>query len=207
MRLRNSREAAAIPEKEEEMPLLLPVAILAMETGPDRDFMEELYRNNALLMYRTAKRHGAEGANADDVVSQSVEKLIKVEHLLRELDPKRRRAYLVAVVRNTARNDARNRRNRRELPDGDAALENCADEGADLWDALLRRCDLDLLRAAMATLSEGDRVLLRMRYYQNQNYAEIAEELGISEGAARTRLSRVLARLRKKYEELQKDGE
>jgi RNA polymerase sigma-70 factor, ECF subfamily len=52
------------------------------------------------------------------------------------------------------------------------------------------------VQAALAQLNEGDRELLVMRYLEQLANAEIAEALGISEGAVKMRHLRALERLR-----------
>ncbi|GAA4713692.1 SigE family RNA polymerase sigma factor [Nocardioides conyzicola] len=54
---------------------------------------------------------------------------------------------------------------------------------------------LDLLDA-LATLPPADRAVLVLRYWEDRSVAETAHDLGISEGAVRTRSLRALQRLR-----------
>src|SRR5262249_43186416 len=57
---------------------------------------------------------------------------------------------------------------------------------------------------ALERLKEGPRKILRLRYYQDRSYHEIATDLGISEGAARAQVCRALRALRRGIEELEK---
>jgi RNA polymerase sigma factor (sigma-70 family) len=52
------------------------------------------------------------------------------------------------------------------------------------------------LRAALAGLSGPDRTVLVLRYLCDLTPAEVAHDLGITEGAVRTRASRAAARVR-----------
>jgi RNA polymerase sigma factor (sigma-70 family) len=49
---------------------------------------------------------------------------------------------------------------------------------------------------AVATLAEADRELIGLRYGSGLDTAEVAQILGIREGSVRTRLWRVLGKLR-----------
>ncbi len=51
------------------------------------------------------------------------------------------------------------------------------------------------LRIALETLSEADRQLLEMRFWENRSIQSIADELGINYSAAAVRLFRLLRRL------------
>ncbi|TME90651.1 MAG: sigma-70 family RNA polymerase sigma factor, partial [Chloroflexi bacterium] len=76
-----------------------------------------------------------------------------------------------------------NRRAKRVI---DAAPEVVPDDSADVTD----------LRRAMSTLDAQTRMVLVLRYYLDLPHSEVARILGVSEGAARVRVHRALARLR-----------
>jgi RNA polymerase sigma-70 factor (ECF subfamily) len=67
-------------------------------------------------------------------------------------------------------------------------------------DAVSQAADLDALNPSMQdaleALSEADRMIVRLRIDERLEYPAVAEALGCSEGAARVRSSRALARLR-----------
>lgn len=57
-----------------------------------------------------------------------------------------------------------------------------------------------LCEAAMHKLSERQRLIVRMRYYEDKTNAEIARALGMSQGNVRVQLSRALDTLEKHVE-------
>jgi RNA polymerase sigma-70 factor (ECF subfamily) len=61
---------------------------------------------------------------------------------------------------------------------------------------LLREEEVGRLLDAVATLGDADRELIGLRYGSGLDTAEVSQILGISEGSVRTRLWRVLGRLR-----------
>ena len=68
---------------------------------------------------------------------------------------------------------------------------------------------LEELRAKMAKalseLSEKQRHVVIMRYFQNREYAEIADALNISQGNARVILSRALDQLEQNFKNTESD--
>jgi RNA polymerase sigma factor (sigma-70 family) len=59
-----------------------------------------------------------------------------------------------------------------------------------------RKESVDHLQACLEELMEADRSILRMIDYEDQSYAEVAEELGLSSAAVQKRHSRAVIRLR-----------
>ena len=53
-----------------------------------------------------------------------------------------------------------------------------------------------MLDTAMHELSEPDREVILLRYFQNQPYAEIGVQMGVSENTARMRAERAVEKLR-----------
>jgi RNA polymerase sigma factor (sigma-70 family) len=104
-------------------------------------------------------------------------------------DPERLRPWLLAVAANEARQLARRRRRVRLV-----AIE-VADIGTEHADPAARPDLADLARA-LDRLDGDDRTLIALRYAGGFDSEAIGRTLGISAGAARSRLSRVLSRLR-----------
>jgi len=60
----------------------------------------------------------------------------------------------------------------------------------------------DLFSKVLGTLSEADRFLLVAREVDGLSYEELAEVMGVKEGALRTRLTRLKADIRKRLESM-----
>jgi RNA polymerase sigma factor (sigma-70 family) len=109
-------------------------------------------------------------------------------------DPERLRPWLISIAANEARQLMR-RRGRRALRE--IAIEPRADEasGSRVGDPAERAAEIDLANA-MARLSLDDRTMVAMRYVAGLTSTEIAMATGMSPGGVRTRLARLLGRLR-----------
>jgi RNA polymerase sigma factor (sigma-70 family) len=104
-------------------------------------------------------------------------------------EPDKLRPWLVSVAANEARQLVRRLRRDRIV-----AIE-LADVGSSDGDPARRATD-DELVAAIRRLPADDRSLIALRYVAGFDATEIGRALGISPSGVRTRLSRLVARLR-----------
>jgi RNA polymerase sigma factor (sigma-70 family) len=104
-------------------------------------------------------------------------------------DPDKLRPWLVTVAANEARQLMRKQHRDRVMP---LAV---ADIGSDRDDPASRAADADLL-AAIRLLSPDERALLSLRYVAGFDATEIGAALGMSASGVRSRLSRLIDRLR-----------
>ena len=100
--------------------------------------------------------------------------------------------WLVRVVATACRRQARGSKN--AVHEGDAEL--VAAGGPSPFEASTARELAENLQAALLSLSEDDRAIVLLAEVEDWRTREIAAELGLSEGAVRTRLTRARARLR-----------
>lgn len=110
-------------------------------------------------------------------------------------DPERLRGWLVSVAANQARQLIRRQRRRTVV---EIAVPSPTSGGMDPG---ARAVDIDLANA-LATLPPGDRALLALRYVAGLTSTELGQALGMTPSGTRSRLARVLDRLR---EELRDD--
>lgn len=104
-------------------------------------------------------------------------------------DPGQVRAWLIAIAANEARQGLRRTR-RRPVIDLSDAMDHHA--GGDPADAI----DLVDLQRALAHLNPDDRRLLALRFVAGLDSSEIARHTGISASGVRSRLARLIDRLR-----------
>jgi RNA polymerase sigma factor (sigma-70 family) len=104
-------------------------------------------------------------------------------------DPSRVRSWLVAIAANEARQTTRRRRRRTVVDISDGVALTAGDDPVDALEVV------DLERA-LRGLAPEDRSLLAMRYAAGLDSPTIARELGISASGVRSRLARIIERLR-----------
>lgn len=108
------------------------------------------------------------------------------------------RSWLGKVLRGQIAGTRRREANRayRERSVGVAKAEESA-----ATDALVDRAELStLLVAEIQALPDADRAVLILSYFEDLGAAQIADQLGLSAGAVRTRLSRARAALRERLD-------
>lgn len=105
-------------------------------------------------------------------------------------DPGQVRSWLVAIAANEARQQVRSRRRHVvvDLSVADGAVDGRSDPGD-----LIGLVDLE---RALRRIKPEDRSLLALRFVAGLDSSEIAAQLGISASGVRSRLSRLLDRLR-----------
>ena len=104
-------------------------------------------------------------------------------------DPNKLRPWLITIAANEARRIVRERRRDRIV-----AID-AVDLGSTDADPAMRVTDADLLQA-FRRLPAQDRELLALRYVAGFDATEIGAALGMPSSTVRTRLSRLIARLR-----------
>jgi RNA polymerase sigma factor (sigma-70 family) len=136
--------------------------------------------------------HSLDAASAEDLVQQTVVKLLESPKGLAQLDPALSpEAYLQTALRNTARDLAR----RKVL--ALKALKLLARERGVIGQQE-PKTNNRLLKLAekFDSLSEEQQILLRMRFWEGLSLGEIAKRRGESYSAVAVRVFRLLEKLR-----------
>ena len=135
--------------------------------------------------------------SADDADDLTAEVFFHAVRSADRFDPLRgtARSWLFRIAQNALRDHARRERRHRQV-----SLADFRDLRADApspEERVLWQEEVGALLAALGRLSAADRELVSLRYGSELSTAEMAQVLGVREPAARTRLWRALARLRK----------
>lgn len=157
----------------------------------DQAAFEELLKRHVDLMYSAALRQmPADPHTAEELTLAVFADLArKARRLARHPNLE---GWLYTAIRLAAihHHRTRARRAQRETLASMALTTDCSDPSPD-WDSIR-----PVLDEAMHDLSERDRDAVLLRYFQGKPIKEVATRLGLSEDAARMRISRALDRLR-----------
>jgi RNA polymerase sigma-70 factor, ECF subfamily len=155
----------------------------------DAVWVRLLYEEHAAPLWRYAVRLTGDRARAEDVVQET---LVRAWQHAQVADDSERsvRAWLFTVARNLIADERRSSRFRKEVSSLDGAPESA---GADEVGTALDRV---LIADALAQLSSEHRAVVWRSYYMGWTTKEIADDLDIPDGTAKSRLHNALRALR-----------
>jgi RNA polymerase sigma-70 factor (ECF subfamily) len=167
--------------------------LLERVAAREESAMTELYRRFASVV-RTVARQVTASPEAADEVTQEV--FLGVWEHPERFDRTRGsvRAWLTTLAHHRAVDWLRSETADRLRREKAAGLETDAGDGVEEI-ALLRALG-ERVRAAIDVLPAAQRAALRLAYFGGRTYRQVARELGISEGTAKSRLRLALRRVR-----------
>ena len=166
--------------------LAIPTAVVVDAAAGDQAAFTELVSAYHADMLRLAMVVSCDADLANDAVQAAWQQAWRKLRQLR--DPARVRPWLLSIAANEARQALRHRTHFVVMPE--QMSEDRPESAADPIDALE-------LGRALATLKPDERRLVALRYVSGFSSPEIAPMLGLSPEGVRSRLKRILDRLRK----------
>ena len=164
-------------------------------SAPDRSeaLCREWYEVHGIAVYNYFRFHVPQPDVAEDLTAET---FLKVVRAADRFDPAKGtpRTWILTVARNVLTDWRRYARIRQYVALG--TMHDLVYEAPSPEERLLREEEVGRLLDAVAGLAPADRELVSLRYGSGLEGGEIAQILGISEGNVRTRLWRVLGRLR-----------
>jgi RNA polymerase sigma-70 factor, ECF subfamily len=153
----------------------------------------EWYQAYGASVYNYFRFHVPLPDVAEDLTAET---FLKVVRAADRFDPARGtpKAWILTVAHNVLGDWRRRARLRQYVTLG--TMHDLVYEAPSPEERLLRAEEVGRLLDAVATLGDAERELIGLRYGSGLETAEVAQILGISEGSVRTRLWRVLGKLR-----------
>jgi RNA polymerase sigma-70 factor (ECF subfamily) len=153
----------------------------------------EWYEAHGVAVYNYFRFHVPQVDVAEDLTAET---FLKVVRSADRFDPAKgtAKAWILTVARNVLIDWRRRARLRQYVTIG--TMHDLVCEAPSPEERLLREEEVGRMLDAVAGLSPSDRELVGLRYGSGLETTEVAQILGISEGSVRTRLWRVLIRLR-----------
>ena len=166
--------------------------LLAVAGQGDRAAFAALFRHFGPRIRAYLLRADGDAAKVDDILQET---FAAVWRKAGQYDSRRATAaaWIFAIARNR-RIDAFRRERRPEFDPEDPAFRS--DPLPDGEETLAARERAESVRAALAALSDEQREVLRLSFYEGENYAAIAIRLGIPLGTVKSRARLAFGRLR-----------
>lgn len=189
--------------------MLIIMPLMALNTPDEQDFMMELLHEYEALMFSTARRYAKAANRAEDIVQESLVRLIDHIQTIMAIPRCNLAGYVVNTVKNTALNQLRAEQVRRKYVVEDVSPDEAGDRAAGTSPELLvlRQEDSRNFYQVWTTLSEADRSLLEGRYILGMTDEELARELGCKPGSVRMKLTRARRRATEAYKEWKYDDQ
>jgi RNA polymerase sigma factor (sigma-70 family) len=179
--------------------------MLGGSTGKEdpRKFIDGLYRRHAVALLAFFARRTFDPQVAMDLTAETFATALEEQPNCRARTAASRKAWLYGIARNLLSNFYRRgeielRAVTRLAFDAPVLSEDSANAIANLANLAAAR---QLMGQAMAGLSDQHREALRLRVIDERSYADVAEELGITEVTARARVNRALKSLRESLDD------
>ncbi len=186
-------------------------ALMGRLQAGDREALADLVVRYQQDMFRFCLHYVKDVDRAKELAQET---FIRVYVARARFDVERKfRPWLLCIARNLCLNDLK-RKKTVTLESFEEYAASIKDEAADLHlhsnaegpaDQAIEGERFAALRAMLAELDEESRELVRLRFFEQLPARDIAEVMGSTEGAIRTRLHRVLRRMRGQYEQIQED--
>jgi RNA polymerase sigma-70 factor (ECF subfamily) len=170
------------------------------EMLPDSSSITELFQRYAPAVFTYLQKHIKYREDAEDVLLDTFTAVIENRHILYWSEDEQRR-WIWRVARNKMVDAYRKASRIAQVPLEDVLDDLFADDRLTPEQATLRSEEHDNLRQAMNTLPSIQQTVLKLRFVHGLRSGEIASQIGKSEGAVRTLLSRTLNVLRRIYKE------
>lgn len=156
----------------------------------DRNAFEKLYREYMGKIYRYVYFSLRSHETSEDVVQETFLRAWRSLPKFEEKNGGTFQAFLFAIARNLLIDRARKKR--------EVSLDEIAEQEAleDVTAYAVSRERKEIVRRGLSLLSEFDRNLVLLRFFEDMSYAQIANILGKQEGAVRVRLHRALRLLK-----------
>ncbi len=161
--------------------------------------LRSAWRAHADELFGYARKALADNAAAEEALQET---FLRAWRSADRYDPERPlRPWLFAILRNVVIDEAR-ARGVRPVPQDTEVAEAVAD----LVDPLEQALDAWLIEEALRRIRPEHRTVIVETYYRGRPYADVAAELGIPEGTARSRAFYGLRALRLALEEMGWEG-
>ena len=166
----------------------------------DLDKMALLFQRYHRALYGFLYHMTAKQEQSEDMVQDVFYRMLKSRHTF--TGEGEFKTWMYHLARNIIKDHYRKSSRNANHYDADAFAEKLSG-GSQADEALQKKMELKQLQQSIDNLDEQSREVLVLSRYQELKYAEIAQILGISEGAVKVRIHRAINQLKSMYRPLE----
>lgn len=170
----------------------------------EEEFITQVYQEFNRLMYFTAQKYTSDPYQCEDIVQESLIRLINKIDTLRKLNKTTLASYITITVRNTSINyiSHQKKTSLRVLSLEDIGQEIISDNEISLDEKLIDKEKVKEMRKVWAQLDDDTKKILEGKYILGYDNIQLAKLLKCRPNSIRMKLTRA----RRKAFELLKDG-
>jgi len=167
----------------------------------DLDKMALLFQRYHRALYGFVYHMTGRQEQSEDMVQDVFYRLLKSRHTF--TGEGEFKTWMYHVARNIIKDHYRKDKNAAHHFDAEGFAEKLPGTGTQADEAMQKKMELKQLQQAINALDEQSREVLVLSRYQEMKYADIAQILGISEGAVKVRIHRAINQLKSLYRPLE----
>lgn len=168
--------------------------IATIENGEEHQFMEQLYKSYEHLMYATAIKYTSNRQIAEDVVQDSVERLICRVKTLIPMERCILAGYVVSTVKNVSINYLKAAQTKKRSYNVEDNLDEICSKDLPLDELMALSEQTDCLLKIWPSLSADDQLLLEGKYILGYSDVELANQVHCKASSIRMKLTRARKR-------------
>lgn len=176
----------------------------AADDSEDTAFMVWLYNEFKPLMFATVKKYVSNPQDQEDIIQDSLERLMKKAPLLRQKERSVLACYVVFTVKNTSINHLKKQAlTRKHFVSISDPLDEPLSPGPSLDEWMILGERERTLSQVWDLLTQEEQLLLSGKYILGYSNAEIAAQLGCAPASVRMKLTRARRQAKKLMETCQ----
>jgi RNA polymerase sigma factor (sigma-70 family) len=168
-----------------------------LRAGLDRARFRGVFEEFAPRLRTYYLRQGMSPAHADELIQ---EVMLVVWHKSEGFDPEQGTlgTWIFTIARNRMIDSIRRQHRPKPDPDDPCWVEDKLDQASSPEAATLRRRRAESLAAALRELSQEQRAILELLYFEGKSMSEVADAQGIPLGTLKSRVRRAMQMLRER---------
>lgn len=169
---------------------MLPLITCAIESPEDHDIITEFFLKNKMLLYAEAWKYLSLREDVEDIVYESLVRIMDHMEKFRSLLPHERVPYGKAIVRNLSYIYLKRQSLFTMIPFEDVDTYLMVEETQLPESVVSKQIQVAQIRKIWGTLPVEDRLILEQKYVLDWTDKELAATLGIKPQSVRMRLTR-----------------